>query len=157
MRNHAPTSPLSALTATAVADARALALEVAGLKEPALIDPSSVGIVPEPSEHFLRTTSLWVCWLVDGFWSQAQRSDCVVTDRRLVARLPLGGLRSFWWGSLVGLDIDLPAGHAILDYGDGRPRALSGEGVALAAVAAISAAYGVEALATHRAIEPLRS
>ena len=157
MRHRTPTAPPNALTPSVVADARVLALEVAGLEPTAPIEPSSVGVVAEPGERVLRVTSLWVRWLVDGIWSQAHRSECLVTDRRLVARLPAAGLTSFWWGSLVGLDVDLHAGHVILDYGDGRPRALAGEGIALAAVAAIAAAYGVEALATHHAIEPLRS
>jgi hypothetical protein len=157
MRHRTPTAPPSALTPTVVADARALALEVAGLQQTARIDPSAFGLVTEPGERLLRVTSLWVRWLVDGVWSQALGSECLLTDRRLVARLPTAGLTSFWWGSLAGLDVDLHAGHVILDYGDGRPRALSGEGVALAAVAAVAAAYGVEALATHHAIEPLRS
>lgn len=141
----------------AVAEARALALELAGLQTVNPVDPSHLGIVPEPGEAPLRVTTVWVRWLIDGQWSGAQHCTALVTDRRVVARLPQSGLRSFWWGSLVGLDVDLHAGHVVLDYGDGRPRALSGEGTPVVAVAAVAAAYGVRALATHEAIAPLRS
>jgi hypothetical protein len=147
----------SALTPAAVEDARALALELAGLRPRQVIDPTALGIVLEHDEAPLRTVRVWLRWLVDGQWQPAQHSPALLTDRRLVARLPASGLRSFWWGSLVGLTVDLDAGHVILDCGDGRPRALSGEAAPAVAVAAVAAAYGVEALATHEAIGPLRS
>lgn len=147
----------SALTTAAVEDARALALELAGLRPRQAIDPAALGIVIEPDEASLRTVEVWLRWLLDGQWLPAQHCPALVTDRRLIARLPTSGLRSFWWGSLVGLTVDLDAGHVILDCGDGRPRALSGEAAPLLAVAAIAGAYGVQALATHEAISALRS
>lgn len=152
-RQPAPT----ALTMAAVENARALVLELAGLRARQLIDPAALGIVLEPDEAPLRTVEVWLRWLVDGQWQPAQRCRALVTDRRLMARLPASGLRSFWWGSLVGLTVDLDGGHAILDCGDGRPRAFSGDATPILAVAAIAGAYGVQALATHEAIAPLRS
>lgn len=147
----------AALTMAAVEDARALALELAGLRPRQIIDPAALGIVLEPDEAALRVLDLWLRWLVDGQWQPAQRCPALVTDRRLVARLPASGLRSFWWGALVGLTVDLDGGHVILDCGDGHPRALSGVATPILAVAAIAGAYGVQALATHEAIAPLRS
>ena len=157
MRGRTHQAPPSALTPASAADARALALELAGLRPATVVDPTVLGIVVEPGEAALRTVEVWLRWMVDGDWSVAQRCPALVTDRRVVVRLPASGLRSFWWGSLVGLDIDLAAGHVVLDYGDARPRALSGEPVPVIAVAAVAAAYGVHALATHEAIAPLRS
>lgn len=153
----APPHPPSALAEAAVEDARALALELAGLRAGQAIDPSALGVVLERDEAPLRTVDVWLRWLIDGQWQPAQHCPALVTDRRLVARLAASGLRSFWWGSLVGLTIDLHAGHVVLDCGDGRPRALSGDATPVLAVAAIAGAYGVEALATHEAIAPLRS
>ena len=34
---------------------------------------------------------------------------CLVTDRRLLLRLPSAELGSLWWSGVVGLDVDLPA------------------------------------------------
>lgn len=149
--------PSTALTAAAVEDARALALELAGLRPHQMVDASSLGIVVEPGETALRSVPIWLRWQVDGEWQAAQHCAALVTDQRVVVRLATSGLRSFWWGSLVGLNIDLSAGHVVLDFGDGRPRALSGEAAPVVAVAAVAAAYGIEALATHEAIVPLRS
>jgi hypothetical protein len=157
MRRRTHPAPPSAPTPSAVDDARALALELGGLRPFPSIDPSALGVVIEPGEAALRSVGVWLRWLVDGEWSAAQHCVALVTDRRVVARLSNSGLRSFWWGSLVGLEIDLAAGHVVLDYGDGRPRALSGEAAPVIAVAAVAAAYGVEGLATHEAIAPLRS
>ena len=157
MRHRTHQAPASALTPSAVDDARALALELAGLRPTPVVDPSSLGVIVEPGEVVLRMVEVWLRWLVDGAWTAAQRCPGLVTDRRVVVRLSPSGLRSFWWGSLVGLDIDLVGANVILDYGDGRPRALSGEVASVIAVAAVAAAYGVEALATHDAIGPLRS
>jgi hypothetical protein len=64
---------------------------------------------------------------------------------------------SLWWGSLVGFEVNLGEDFVILDFGDGRPRALSGSGVALVAVAGVARLYGVGALTTHPALEPLRA
>ncbi len=157
MRRSARPDPPVALAAAGVADARALALELGGGHGPAVpVDVMRLGVTLEPGESAFRAVTLWLRWQVDGVWSQASLCLVVVTDRRAVARLPVGGLRSFWWGSLVGLDIDLVAGHVVLDYGDGRPRSLSGEGAGVVAVMAVAQAYGVAALTTHAAIAPLR-
>lgn len=157
MRHSTRHVPPSVLTPTAADDARTLALELAGLRPSPVIAPWALGLVVEPDETILRRVEIWVCWLVDGQWAPPQFCAALVTNRRIVVRLPASGLRSFWWGSLLGLDIDLVAGHVVLDYGDGRPRALSGVSAPIVAVAAVAGAHGVQALATHDAIAPLRS
>jgi hypothetical protein len=138
-------------------DARAFALELAGLRPGMPIDTMALGLVLDPGEVGNRVVPLWLRMRVGGNWGQASWSQGVVTDRRLLVRLHTGELVSLWWGSLLGFEVDLVAGHVVLDFGDGRPRLLSGPGVELVAVAGIAAVYGVEALASHPALAPLRS
>ena len=152
-RRSAPTPAV----AVAAAEARALALELGGLRSPELVDVMGLGIVLEGGEHAHRTARAWVRWRVDEQWSQALWCQVVVTDRRLLVRLPDGTLRSQWWSTLVGFEADLVAGHVVLDYGDGRPRLFSGPEAAVLAVAGVAALYGPEALVSHPALEPIRS
>ncbi len=145
----------SASAAAAVADARVLALELAALRASPRIDVVRLGVVLEAGEVAHRAVQAWFRWR-DGGWSSALWCLVVVTDRRLIVRLPDGGLRSLWWGSLVGFEADLDAGHVILDYGDGRPRLLSGPAARVIAVAGVRFLYGLESLASHPALESLR-
>jgi hypothetical protein len=48
------------------------------------------------------------------------------------------------------------AGRLVLDYGDGRPRELSGQCAAVAAVMAVAGVYGLEGLLTHPGLAGLR-
>ena len=152
-----PSAPNFSPAEVAAADARALALELGGLRTPELVDTMRLGIVLETGEHAHRATSCWVRWRVDGQWSEALRSQVLVTDRRLLVRLPDSTLRSQWWSTLVGFEADLTGGHVVLDYGDGRPRLFSGPEVAVLAVAGVAVLYGPAALVTHPALEPIRS
>lgn len=145
------------LTGRGVVDARALALELAGMRDGAPIDAMALGLVLEPDELPRRVAALWLRIRVDGQWSPASWSQVLITDHRLLVRLRSGELVSLWWGSLVGFEVNLGEGFVILDFGDGRPRSLSGAAVALVAVAGVARLYGVEALTTHRALEPLRA
>ena len=145
------------LTRPEIADARALALELAGMREAAPIDAMLQGLVLEPDEVARRVTALWLRIRVDGQWSPASWSQVLISDHRLLLRLSGGELVSLWWGSLVGFEVNLDEDYVILDFGDGRPRTLSGAGVSLVAVAGVARLYGVEALATHPALEPLRA
>jgi hypothetical protein len=145
------------LTGPEVDDARALALELAGLRDSAPIDAMSQGLVLEWDELARRVAALWLRIRVDGQWSPASWSQVLISDHRLLVRLGGGDLVSLWWGSLVGFEVNLGEDYVILDFGDGRPRALSGAGVVLVAVAGVARLYGVEALTTHPALEPLRA
>lgn len=146
-----------ALAGPEVADARALALELAGMRDAAQIDPMALGLVLEPGEVPWRVAALWLRIRVEGQWTPASWSQVLVTDHRLLVRLGSGELVSLWWGSLVGFEIRLEESYVVLDFGDGRPRSLSGPEVGLVAVAGVARLYGVEALTTHRALEPLRA
>ena len=146
-----------AVPAPAAADARALALELAGLQPKVVLDAMSAGVVLEPGESALRHVFLWVRHRAGGRWSEAVWCPVVVTDRRLIVRVPSGALGSLWWGSLVGLEVDLDHGHVILDYGDGSPRLLAGPGCAVVAVTGVAQVYGVEALVRHDGLTALRS
>lgn len=110
----------------AVEDARLLALELGGLWPPQTVDPMSVGVVLEDGERAYRAVSLELRVLEAGWWTDGEPCQLLVTDRRLLLRRRQGELASLWWGSAVGLDVDLVAGRLVLDYGDGRPRGLSG-------------------------------
>lgn len=140
----------------AFADARELALELAGVNTPFTIDAMAAGLVLEHGELGRRVAGLWLRMRLNGTWSQPGWSQVLITDRRLLVRLHTGELISLWWGALVGFESDLERGHVVLDFGDGRPRLLSGPAVALVAVAGVARLYGPEALLAHPALEPLR-
>jgi len=153
----APTATPAVEAEDAAADARALALELGGLRAPEHVDVMGLGIVLENGENAHRTTWCWVRWRVDGQWSQPLWCHVVVTDHRLLVRLPDGTLRSQWWSPLVGFEADLVAGHVVFDYGDGRPRLFSGPQAAVLAVTSVAMLYGPEALISHPALDPIRS
>lgn len=137
-------------------DARHLALEVSGLAPAGTVDVMALGVVLEAGEVPHRLVDLWSHFRQAGQWTDLVRCGCLVTDRRLLLRLPSAELASLWWAGVVGLDVDLPNQRVVLDYGDGRPRALSGPAVPAVAVMAVAQLYGFEALATHPGIAPLR-
>ncbi|MFW5473137.1 hypothetical protein ACOCJ5_07505 [Knoellia sp. CPCC 206450] len=93
----------------------------------------------------------------EGNWSEPAWASVIVTDGRLVARMPAGDLVSLWWGSIMGFDVDLEEQRVILDYGDATPRLVSGPQVSIVAVAGVALLYGVPALATHAALSPVRA
>jgi hypothetical protein len=138
------------------ADARNLALELAGMNAPFTIDAMAAGLVLERGEFGRRMAGLWLRVRLNGMWSQPSWSQVLITDRRLLVRLGTGELVSLWWGSLVGFEADLEQGHVVLDFGDGHPRSLSGPAVALVAVAGVGRLYGPEAMLAHPALAPLR-
>jgi hypothetical protein len=127
------------------------------MRDAAPINAMAQGLVLEPDELGRRVAALWLRIRVNGQWSPASWSQVLISDHRLLVRLSGGELVSLWWGSLVGFEVNLDEDFVILDFGDGRPRALSGSGVALVAVAGVARLYGVEALTTHPALEPLRA
>jgi hypothetical protein len=139
-----------------LADARRLALEVAGLAPPNHVDVMALGIVLEPSESASRLVTTRLRVREGGTWTDEAPCPCLVTDRRLLLHLPHGEIASLWWGGLVGLEIDLVNHRVTLDYGDARPRVLVGPGVASVAVMAVAQVYGLDALASHPGLSPLR-
>ena len=137
------------------ADARHLALELAGGTGQSL-DAMAAGVVLEAGEVARRLVDGWLRIWVDGAWSLPRWTQSLVSDRRLLVRLDSGELVSLWWEGLVGFSADLEAGYVVLDFGDGRPRSLSGPGAPVVAVAGVARLYGPEAMLTHPALAPLR-
>ncbi|MEO3936807.1 hypothetical protein V3N99_08625 [Dermatophilaceae bacterium Soc4.6] len=155
LRKHSDAPP--AVGPAEAGDARALALELAGLQAERPVDPMTLGVVLEPGEVLWRLSMSWLRVRIDGLWSDASWSQVLITDRRLLVRLASSDLVSLWWGSMVGFEVDLRAGHVVLDFGDGRPRLLSGPAVAVVAVAGVAQLYGIPALVTHPSLAPLRT
>jgi hypothetical protein len=138
-------------------DARTLALELAGMRPVALLDPMQFGLVLESGESAYRATDLWLTHRGPSGWSQPMSCPTVVTDRRLLMRMPLGELTSLWWSSLVGFYPDLSKSSLTVDCGDGVPRMVSGPAMPAVVVIGVVALYGVAALAEHEALAPLRN
>ena len=140
----------------ALEDARRLALEVAGLAPSPAVDLHALGVVLETGEAPSRVTTVWIHVQDADGWSSPLCCGALVTDRRVLLKQPDGALASLWWSSLVGLEIDLEHERVVLDYGDGRPRHLSGLGAARVAVMAVARVYGLDALLTHPGLAPVR-
>jgi hypothetical protein len=155
LTRRAPVAP--EMASAMVADARLLALEYADLHPPAFHDPELLGVVLRAGETIRRSLTAWFRIRVDGQWSQASHSQVMISDRRLIVRLASGELASLWWGSVCGFEADLDEGHVVLDFGDGRPRLLSGDSAPVIAVAAVAGIYGVPSLASHPCLEALRT
>ena len=128
----------------AYADARHLALEMAGEPGPR-IDTMAAGVVLQDGEIPRRVLNVWVSMWLAGEWAPGSTAEVLLSDKRLL-----------WWDALVGFTADLAAGYVVLDFGDGRPRSLSGRGAAAVAVAGVARLYGTAALLTHPVLEPLR-
>lgn len=142
----------------ALTDARALVLELAGFAPVTPYDAMRAGVVLEAGETAYRSVACWVQQQFPGGWSQPIWSQVLVTDRRLLIRVGVGGaLISLWWSTLVGLHVDLESERIVLDYGDGSPRLLTGPAAPIIAVAGIAKVYGVDALLTHPALRPIRT
>lgn len=94
-------------------DARLLALELAGLAPARGVDPVALRLVLEPGEFARRATLVRLAWW-QGAWVGGVQASVVVTDRRLIVRMPDASLGSLWWGSVVGFEADVFArpGHA---------------------------------------------
>lgn len=155
MRRATRTTKVATERVHSYADARRLALELAGIAGPH-VDAMTAGVVLEPGEVGRRLVGAWLGLWMDGVWSSARWTQSLLSDRRLLVRFDTGELVSLWWEGLVGFSSDIEAGHVVLDFGDGRPRLLSGPGAAVVAVAGVARLYGVEAMLTHPALAPLR-
>ncbi|KRC90079.1 hypothetical protein ASE25_11355 [Terrabacter sp. Root85] len=138
------------------ADARQLALELAGLTPLRIVDVMSLGLVLEPGERALRQVPLEVRHADRTRWTGESRGVSLLTDRRLLVNLETGHSISFWWGTLVGFRPCVEGGYAVLDYGDGIPRLLSSRALASIAVAGVAVLYGNAGLVEHPALALLR-
>ena len=143
MRMGKRTAAPSAVLVADAEDARALALELAGAQCSPSLDPMEFGVVLEPGETAYRSTAVWLRAKSGAAWTNAAWCHALLTDERLIVRMPDATLGSFWWGSVVGFEVDVDRGHVVLDFGDGWPRLLSGSGVAVIAVLGIARLYGV--------------
>lgn len=137
--------------------ARSTVLELIGAAPARPIDAIAQGLVLEHGERGVRQTGAWLDLRWMGQWQSAQWVIVTVTDRRLLARLPSGELVSLWWGSVVGIHVDLASVQVILDAGDGAPRRLSGPDAPTIAVAALWFLFGQEGLLRHPSLAPLRA
>jgi hypothetical protein len=142
--------------AVALQDARALVFELGGYAPVVKFDAMSAGVVLDQGETAYRFVGAWLRQQLATGWTEAEWCHVLTTDQRLLVRLSSRQLISLWWGSLVGLGVDLERQHVTLDYGDGRPRLLSGTAAPIIAVVGIARVYGVEALLAHPGLEPVR-
>jgi hypothetical protein len=144
---------------TAFHDARRLALDLARSHSSFPFDPMQAGVVLQPGEIAYRQLPALFNQLT-GYgpfgWTERTRVKVLVTDRRAFMRWPDGSLISLWWNGVHGFEANLRNETLVLDYGDGKPRCLSGPTVPVIAVAGIAAIYGVVAMLRHPSIAQLR-
>lgn len=138
-------------------DARSLALELGRGSPSHAFDDVTAGVVLAPREAVYRSTEAWVRIQSSGRWGSARLVQVVVSNQRLLCRLPDGGWTSLWWNGVLGLEVDLVSEHVILDYGDGQPVAMSGVHTAALGVAAVALVHGLGALLQHPALASLRT
>jgi hypothetical protein len=150
---------LSREWAEACNDARYLALELAAGRPYWRIDVMAYGFVLEPGETAFRLLPIGITQFDPsrGAWPDCIAATALITNRRTLVRLPHGAVVSLWWEDVVGIDLNWSSGRVALDFGDGLPRLLSGLFVADFAVASTALVYGLNALTTHPALEPLRA
>jgi hypothetical protein len=139
-------------------DARHLAIELAAGRPRWPVDVMSLGLVIEPDEVAYRYVPALLSQFnsASGLWPMPMSVGVLITDRRLVVRLPHGAVISFWWSGILAIDIDIAAARIVLDYGDIEPRLLEGAAAASMAVAAVWGAYGATAMLQHAGLEVLR-
>jgi hypothetical protein len=144
---------------TAFHDARRLAIDLAREQSSILFDPLQAGVVLQPGETAYRQVPAWFNQLTGSGlygWTDRTAVTVLLTDRRAFMRWPDGSLFSLWWSGVQGFEANLHNESLILDYGDGKPRCLSGPTAPVIVVAGIAGIYGVDAMLRHPAIAPLR-
>jgi len=144
--------------AAAREDARYLAVELAAGRPAQPIDVMNLGLVIEQDETAYRYVAATISQYDTcvGIWPVPTPVAILITDRRLIARLPHGAVISYWWNSVVALDVNLEVGQVVLDFGDNEPRAIGGPAVAILGVMAIGAIFGLDGLIRHSALLSLR-
>jgi hypothetical protein len=146
---------------TARADARLLALDLERRQSSYSFDALDASVVLEPGEiayrelpaMFSRHTGMTALFS----WTPPAPVSVIITDHRLLVRIPDGSVFSLWWTGVHGFQADLNRESLVLDYGDGFPRCLTGPTIPVVAVAAIAFLYGLNATTTHPALAPLRA
>jgi hypothetical protein len=115
---------------TAFHDARRLALHLARGQSSLLFDPMQAGVILQPGEIAYRQVPAMFNQLT-GYgpsgWTERTLVKVLVTDQRAFMRWPDGSLFSLWWHGVHGFEASLRNEAVILDYGDGKPRCLSGQ------------------------------
>jgi hypothetical protein len=144
--------------ASACDDARHLAVELATGRPAQPIDVMRLGLVIDPDETAYRHVTATISQYDKrvGLWPFPLPVAVLITDQRLIVRLPHGAAISLWWRGIVALDVDLAAGRVVLDYGDNEPRALGGPAVSDIAVAAVGRVYGVTGMLRHPGLNCLK-
>lgn len=146
----------AAVQATALDDARALALEM-GRGVPARhFDAMREGLVLGHSETAYRRVGVWLTAQDGRCWARPSWVQVLVTDQRLLCRCNDGRLLSLPWAEVTGLQVALEQQRILVNYGDEPPIAFTGGGSAAVAVAAIVGVYGLPSLLTHPALSPMR-
>lgn len=84
-------------TDAATCDARALALELAGVRQRHWLDPMAIGVVLRPEEAAFRVIVASFAIRLDGQWSGREPVSVVITSERLLVRFAAGDLASLWW------------------------------------------------------------
>jgi hypothetical protein len=139
-------------------DARHLAVELAAGRPAHPIDLMRLGLVIEPDETAYRYVAATISQYDKrvGLWPIPSQVAVLITDRRLIVRLPYGAAISLWWRGIVALDVDVDAGRVVVDYGDNEPRALGGPAVSGIAVAAVGGVNGVTGMLRHPGLNCLK-
>lgn len=138
-------------------DARRLAVEIGRGRPDTPFDAMVAGVVLHPSETAYRQVPVWLIAFDHDHWAVPSPVQAIITDQRLICRLPTWQLATLPWRGLVGLHIDLPHAQVVLDYGDGAPVTATGGAVPLVAVAAVAFTCGPSRLLVHPDLRPLRS
>jgi hypothetical protein len=146
-------------SAVACNDARHLAVELAAGRPAQPIDVMRLGLVIDPDETAYRYVTATISQYDQsvGIWPVPTPAAILITDRRLIARLPHGAVISYRWNSVVALDVNLEVGHVVLDFCDNEPRAIGGPAVAILGVIAVGAIFGLDGLIRHSALVSLRT
>jgi len=140
-------------------DARRLAVELAAGRPYWPIDVMQLGLVIEPDETAFRYVAAALSQFDSQFgcWPAPMQVGILITDQRIVVRMPHGAAISLWWNGILAIEADLAgAGTVVLDYGDNEPRAFGGAAVWDVGVAAVAGAYGIAGMLRHPALDCLR-
>ena len=137
-------------------DARRLAVEIGRGQPDTPFDAMAAGVVLHPSETAYRQVPIWLFAFDHDHWAAPSPVQAVITDQRLICRLPTWQLATLLWRGAVGLYVDLPRARVTLDYGDGAPVTVAGDAIPMVAVAAVAFTLGPAALLSHPSLACLR-
>jgi len=109
--------------AAACDDARRLAVELAAGRPAQPIEVMRLGLLIDPDETACRYVTATISQYDKSFgiWPFPLPAAVLITDQRLIVRLPHGAAFSLWWRGIVALDVDVAAGRVVLDYATTSP------------------------------------